>query len=236
MVVLRSFEAPSEAIFVLVGPLVHATITQNWSPSSISDLTHNKTILCSTMAKRKVSRAKTAKTEKLWDYEDVAELIVWLDHCLKSSGTDFRESIVSHLKRSRGKEYEISQIERRLKTMRERQLSAEYIKNQGWRDVFSHGSNVLWLLDKEKEFIAQARARLEDHALATLLNFSPSRRLRSASQLAKSPLPLKNQGESGRDDGSRPSRSAKQESEPADLHAHQDLPPAKRRRKVSRFV
>jgi hypothetical protein len=197
------------------------------------------------MAKRKISPPKVAKVEK-WDREDVAELIAWLDHCLKHK-VDFHESIASHLRRSRGKEYEISRIETKLKGIRERKFSAPYGENQTWRDVFVSGSKVLWLRDEERESLAQAQARLEDYALAALL--TPERHLRSASWLSKSPLPFeisflpvqrehrpKNQQDSRENNDSRSSGSAKRESEPADPAMQKDLPPMKKLRSTSQII
>lgn len=198
------------------------------------------------MAKKRISRHRVTKVEK-WNHDDVAELIAWLDHCLEHNVIDFRASISSHLRRSREKEYDISQIETKLKGIRERKSSAPYQKNQTWRDVFTFGSKVLWLRDDERGSLAKAQARLEDHALAALL--TPDRRLRSTSRLSGSPLPLKirfspvqrkhrsnSQQESRENYGSRSTGCAKRESEPADLAAQKDLPPMKKQRRASQIV
>jgi hypothetical protein len=130
------------------------------------------------MAKKKIPRQRVQ-----WTHEDLVELLAWLDHTVQHDDINFHETVVHHLKRSRLKEFTLTQIEDKL-----RRLWSKYGSNDpsrkgiGWRDdIFTSGSSCLVGLSTEEQEDTASRLRGLEAGYNASHPF-PSHRLRRRSR------------------------------------------------------
>lgn len=111
-----------------------------------------------------------------WTDEDLVELIAWLDHSLQHEEISFEDTVVGHLRRTRHKEYSITQIRSKLSRS---WWSHGSDSSEHWHELYKCGSSILLGLGTDmKSNIAISVGKLEDTFVAWQSSPRRSRRRR----------------------------------------------------------
>jgi hypothetical protein len=187
------------------------------------------------------------RSSRPWPDEDFVELLAWLNYSLKYEAIDFGDTVLEHLKASRGNEYTLEQVKRKLRLAWEKYRPKSGPRHT-WKDLYDHGSKILSCLDDRlQEDIALAQEKLENEARARILSPCDGPRTRSASKtdnwrlsphISLETFQTKQtpQYYHRRQTASATPSPAKRESEPVDLDAYEGLTPTKRVKKSSPLV